>query len=256
MFDTHLHTEFSTDSKMKIEEAIKASQKSNLGIIVTEHMDLGLKGEEKNFCFDVDEYFSEYNKYKINKVLLGIEIGLEKEHLEEARKIINNNPFDYALGSIHLVDGNDLYYKDFYKDKSKKEAFNRYLEVMFETLKKFDFVDSLGHIDYISRYAYYDDKELYYEDYYERIDEILKLISNREIAMEINTRRLDDDKAFKNLLKIYKRFNELGGKIVTIGSDSHDLKSIGKNFDKAKYIADSCNLKVVYHKNRKIYYDK
>ncbi|EJO5348031.1 histidinol phosphate phosphatase [Clostridium botulinum] len=255
MFDTHLHTDFSTDSKMTIEEAINASKNNNLGIIITEHMDLGLKDENK-FCFDVPSYFKKYNSYRSDKLLLGIELGMEKDLVKEGEEIINNGDFDYVIGSIHLIDKTDLYFDKFYKDKSKEEAYHIYFENMILNLEKYDFIDSLGHIDYISRYAKYENPEINYDIFKEDIDEVLKVVAEKEKSMEINTRRLNDKIAMENLIKIYKRFYELGGRTVTLGSDSHNAKDIGNRLNLAKEIADYCNLKVVYYKNRKAFYDK
>ncbi|EJP6470848.1 histidinol phosphate phosphatase [Clostridium sp. L74] len=255
MFDTHLHTKFSTDSKMTIDEAIKASKDNNLGIIVTEHMDLGLKDENK-FCFHVPSYFGEYNKYRNDKILLGIELGMEKDLVEEGKEVINSGEFDYVIGSIHLIDKVDLYLDKFYEGRSKEEAFHIYFKNMIYNLSKYDFVDSLGHIDYISRYANYEDTDISYDIFKEDIDEVLKVVVEKEKSMEINTRRLKDKKALKNLVKIYKKFYELGGRTVTLGSDSHNAKDIGNRLNLAKEIADYCNLKVVYYKNRKPEYDK
>ena len=52
VFDTHLHTEISSDSEMKIDEAIKQAKALNLGLIITEHMDL-FYPEDNKFIFDV-----------------------------------------------------------------------------------------------------------------------------------------------------------------------------------------------------------
>jgi len=240
---------------MTIGEAIKASKDNNLGIIVTEHMDLGLKDENK-FCFHVPSYFEQYNKYRSDKLLLGIELGMERDLIGEGKEVINSGEFDYVIGSIHLIDKMDLYLDEFYKDKSKEEAFHIYFKNMSYNLAKYDFVDSLGHIDYISRYASYEDTEISYDIFKEDIDEVLKVIVEKEKSMEINTRRLNDKRAATNLVKIYKRFYELGGRTVTLGSDSHNAKDIGNRLSFGKEIADYCNLKVVYYKNRRPEYDK
>ncbi|NFF69305.1 histidinol phosphate phosphatase, partial [Clostridium sporogenes] len=234
---------------------IKASKENNLGIIVTEHMDLGLKDENK-FCFHVPSYFEQYNKYRSDKLLLGIELGMERDLIEEGKEVINSGEFDYVIGSIHLIDKIDLYLDEFYKDKSKGEAFHIYFKNMSYNLAQYDFVDSLGHIDYISRYASYEDPEISYDIFKEDIDEVLKVIVEKEKSMEINTRRLNDKRATTNLVKIYKRFYELGGRTVTLGSDSHNFKDIGNRLSLGKEIADYCNLKIVYYKNRRPEYDK
>jgi histidinol-phosphatase (PHP family) len=254
MFDTHMHTEVSSDSKMKIEDAIRtANELNDLGIILTEHMDLNFPVPNE-FIFDVNNYFEKYDKYRSNKVLLGIEVGLRFDCVKENAEIAEKNSFDYVIGSIHFIDNIDIFQKEYYANKTKKQAYDNYLNCMLENIKAYDCFDSLGHIDYISRYAYFEDKEIYYDEYRELIDEILKILIEKGKAIEINSRRLAERSAVINMIKIYKRYKELGGKIVTIGSDAHKTEDIGKNFKIAKEIADECNLKTVYFKNRKAEY--
>lgn len=255
MFDTHVHTKISTDSNMDIEEAIKSAQNKNISMIITEHMDLKFP-KEGLFCFDSNNYFEEYSKYRGKNLLLGVEIGMKDDCVEESRELLNKNPFDYAIGSIHLVANMDIYYSDFYNGKSKKEAYEEYLNSMLKCIKNYDFIDSMGHIDYISRYANFEDKEIYYHDFSDIIDEILQVLIEKDKCIELNTRRLDDEKAAKNLINIYRRFRELGGKNITIGSDAHNTESLGCNFNVAREIAELCDLRVVYFKERKKEYEK
>ena len=255
MFDTHIHSNFSTDSKMKIGEASQRAQDLNIGIIVTEHMDLLYPVPDK-FIFDTEAYFNEYEKIRNERLLLGIEIGMRMDCIEESKDICIHNPFDYVIGSVHIVNGFDIYKEEYYKGRTKDEAYMEYFDCMLKCIKEYDFIDSMGHIDYIARYARYDDKEIYYDRYKETIDEILKYIADNNKAIEINTRRFNDKNAVKNLLPIYKRFSELGGRMVTIGSDAHKVQNIGDNLKTAFDMAEYCNLKVVYFKNRKLYYDK
>ena len=255
MFDKHIHTTFSTDSDMKIEDAIKYMRGKNISAIVTEHMDINFP--KKNlFCFNVGDYFNAYSKYRGNDLLLGIELGMKEDCSKESSDLIKNNSFDYVIGSVHLVENLDLYYEDYYRGKNKKEAYVKYFEVILENLDKFKFIDSLGHIDYIARYAKFKDKEIYYRDFSDIIDEILSKVVKEGKCLELNTRKLYSDTSVKNMIDIYKRFSELGGKYVTVGSDAHNVEAIGSNFKVAWEISELCNLKIVYFKNRLMEYDK
>lgn len=253
MFDTHVHTRFSTDSNMKIEEALKSAKDNKLCLILTEHMDIGYP-EKGEFSFNIEDYFKAYSSFRGETMLLGIEIGMKEDCVKESRLIAWDNPFDYVIGAIHLVDNLDLYYDDFYKGKSKSEAYGKYLEQMFLNLKEFDFIDSLAHIDYICRYAKYEDRELHYRDFPDILDEILKLIIQEGKCIELNTRRLNNRSSVESLCEIYKRYSELGGKYITLGSDAHMPGSIGNNFKEAVQIAQNCNLRIVYFKDRKMEY--
>lgn len=253
MFDCHIHTKFSTDSQMDIEDAAKRASELNLGLIITEHVDLKYPMNGK-FIFNPGEYFKEYSKYRDDNLLLGLEMGMREDCVEENKRFASGYAFDYIIGSIHVVDDIDLFETAVYEGKSKKEVYSNYLNTMLQCIKKHDFVDCLGHIDYICRYAKYEDNEMHYRDFIEEIDEILRELIKTGRAIEINTRRLMESEVVNNLIPIYKRYHELGGVIVTVGSDSHRLNNIGHGFDAAGEIAERCGLKMVYYKERKLYY--
>lgn len=249
-FDTHVHTTFSTDSRMTLTEALDQAQALELGLILTEHMDLAYP-EPEAFTFNVEEYFATYGSKRSDSLLLGIEVGMRDDCVAANRSIIAAYPFDFVIGSIHLVDAIDIYRKEFYLGRSKEEVYHQYFNTMATCLEQYDFYDSLGHIDYICRYAYYDDPELYYVDFKTDIDPVLSLVAQRDKALEINTRRLCLPEAVEALLPIYQRFHELGGRFVTIGSDAHRPQNIGRDLNLACEIAEHCQLTPVYFKDRK-----
>lgn len=257
MFDTHIHTEVSTDSNMKLIDALNSAKEKGVSLILTEHMDIQEPIKEYgHFTFDSYEYFKKYEKFREDNLLLGMEMGMRPEFIEENKIEEEKSPFDYIIGSVHVVDTIEIFKEEYYAERTKKEAYEEYLEYMINCLKQYDFIDSLGHIDYICRYATYEDPEIYYEEFSDHIDGVLKILIEKEKAMEINTRRLHSEVTRENLTKIYRRYKELGGNYVTIGSDSHKESAIAMNFNYAIEICDKCNLRKVYFKERKIEYDK
>lgn len=250
LFDTHIHTEFSSDSKMRLDEAVRAAQAQGIGLIVTEHMDLYYPDEGK-FVFSPDDYFAKYGPMRGERLLLGIELGMQTQYADEERAVAHEAPFDYVLGSAHMVEGLDLYYETFYQRHSRKACFDLYFETMVDCIRTHPYIDALGHIDYICRYARFDDKEIRYAQHAERIDAVLSEAISHDIALEINTRRLGDAQARQSLLPIYRRYYALGGRLATVGSDAHDSAAIGMHFDLAQELAEAANLKLVYFRERK-----
>ncbi|WP_461206527.1 histidinol phosphate phosphatase [Clostridium sp. DL1XJH146] len=251
MFDCHVHSDKSSDSILNICDIVNKIKDDNLGIILTEHIDLNYPDKEL-FKLETEEYIKSYYKYRSDKLLLGIEIGLSIGFENQYTKIIDNNDLDFVLGAVHELEGKDLYdVKEIYVNP-KKEVYEKYFEYMLECIKTNPYIDSFAHIDYICRYATYKDTEIYYNDYSEYIDEVLKALIQRGICFEINTRRLGNKSVYDALMKIYRRYNELGGEYITIGSDAHLKENIAMNFEEAKEIVRSCGLKPVYFVNRKM----
>lgn len=253
MIDSHIHTEFSQDSQMNLRDGLEHSRRLGIGMTITEHLDLKFP-TGTDFVFDIDKYFNDYEKYRSSNLMLGIEIGMQQICLEENREIASKYPFDYIIGSIHAAKEADIFNPEFYEGKTKKEAFEQYFSSMIDCVKQYDFIDSLGHIDYISRYATYADNEIHYHEFKEYIDEVLKAIVHNEKVMEINTRRLSNLEVCNNLIDVYSAYRQIGGKYVTIGSDAHHAEDIGNNFRVANRICQICDLKPVYFKNRKMEY--
>lgn len=253
MIDTHVHTTFSSDSKMTLKEALKASKEKGIALAITEHLDLNypIPG---SFKFDIMQYFREYGSYRGKDLLLGIEMGLTEQFMEENRAIAKKYDFDYVVGSIHFLGNYDIYLPDFYEGKTKHEAYEQYFMTMKKNISGERFFDSLGHIDYICRYAPYEDKEISMKEYGDLVDDVLKSVIAYDMALEINTRGFNSISYVMNIMDIYKRFKELGGQYVTIGSDAHKPTVIGANFSSANEILDRTGLKNVYFRNRKMEY--
>lgn len=265
MFDNHVHSYFSTDSNMKHEEACERAIEIGLsGIAFTDHMDLQYFYENE-FVFDVEEYFAVMNpladRYSARlKILKGIEIGIQPHTIEEANNIIVNNDFDYVIGSVHVIDGLDPFHGDYYKINSKREAYESYLQLLLFMIKNYEHFDMLGHIEYITRYASYDDRNLRYSDYSDLIDEIFKELIYKGKGFEINTASfrerpgLGTTELDRDLLR---RYRELGGELVCLASDAHSADTIGYKFDYYKEVLLQEGFKYLVHfeKRKPIFQD-
>ena len=118
---------------------------------------------------------------------------------------------------------------------------------MTDCVASYQGIHALGHIDYICRYAKYEDTDIHYAEMKEMIDPMLLAAAERGLALEINTRRLDD-KTARILLPTYRRFAELGGELATIGSDAHRQEDVGKNLKDGLALAEAAGLQAVYYK--------
>ena len=243
LFDSHVHTKFSADSEMLAQEALKSAEQTGLGLVFTEHLDL--ESSPVDFTFDPEAYWQEYSSLRGENLRLGVEVGMREKTLEGSRAFVERVPFDQVTGAIHFMDDLDLYYPDFYQDKDKETAYRRYFQDMAENLHTHSFVDVLAHIDYVARYAPYDNPELDYGSFRQEIDEVLKTVIETDTVLELNTRRLGDSLALKELVPVYARYKELGGRFITLGSDAHKHEDIGAHFGAAREMAAALGLTVV-----------
>lgn len=257
MFDAHMHTTpFSPDSSMTLDEVLLRQQELSIGVILTEHLDLGFPGPMK-FEYEPSEYFKRYLPYRNDRLLLGTEVGMQTQFLKENLEFIHSAPFDMIMASVHMISGYDIYYPEYFEAmNSKTEAYRTYLNAIAENIELLDDFDTMGHIDYICRNAPYEDNELYYTDFPDEIDTILRTLIHKNKALELNTRRFGNPVSVETLLPIYKRYHELGGRYITIGSDAHTQSAVGAYFAKAAAFAETCQLTPVYFKERHMQFDK
>lgn len=248
--DYHMHSTFSGDAKSPLEDMVKyAISKGLKQICFTEHMDKCfpyIPGEEGMFELDTDAYLAELSRVrdiyadKI-KVCFGVELGLQAVAVNDNISYAKKYDFDFVIASLHVVDGMDPYYPQYYEGKTEEEAYGLYFTRIYENLLAFDNFDSLGHLDYIVRYGKNRDRDYRYETYKDTIDRILKWLIENEKSLEVNTAGLrKGTKDVHPTRDILKRYKELGGKLITIGSDSHNICDIAADFDVAERVLKEC----------------
>lgn len=229
-------------------------------LTLTDHMDLAYPGstpETPLFEFDPQSYFSALAPLKeaCQSTLtlgIGIELGLRPGRTDlnaQMHRLLSNYPFDFVLGSVHLLGNEDPYYEDYWNARLPKDILHRYFNDMLVSLTEYDNFDSLGHLDYLIRYipAGCGAKDYLYSEYTEVLDEILKLLIHKNKALEINTAGLIKGlPCFHPKLEVLKRYLELGGELLTIGSDGHSPDAIATEFKKTEELLRSCNIKGYY----------
>lgn len=245
--DCHLHTEFSTDSSTQMEAQIQ--QAIHLGMkhmCITDHMDMDFPGGE--FCFDTDAYVAQVlelrEKYK-NQIYvgLGVELGLQHHLKDRINAYLKKYPFDFAIGSMHLLHGEDPYHGAIFERMGDEEAYREYFRETYRVLQECPQVDTFGHLDYVVRYGKNKDKEYSYQKFSNEIDAILKLLIDRGIALEINTAGYKTLGVTNPHPDVIHRYRELGGEKITIGSDGHVPEYLGHRFGELKTLLNNCGFK-------------
>ena len=243
-YDYHLHTINSHDGQSSMEEMLGQAIALGLkGICITEHLDF-YDDMPKAYTrmLDLEHYANECKalreKYQSQIVLkFGIELTLVPKVKHRITEALEKYDFDFVIGSSHLVDDIDigLDYGNFFQNHGDEYTYRRYLDSVYENILIFDDFDVYGHIDYIIRYGKDEPKYLDLAKYQEQIDKILLELIKRGKGIEVNT------SGFKYGLglphpnyEILKRYKELGGEILTIGSDAHHTKHLALNFTEVR----------------------
>jgi histidinol-phosphatase (PHP family) len=236
--DCHTHSHFSFDSKMSMQDGIAQAQAVGLGgITFTDHIEFAYSEDDGGVdkLFDNKKRLQELQtlqkQYPDFQVLSGLEIGFQPNIMEEVEHFIAQYPVDCIINSVHRIDGIRLSPSTFY-EQSKEQAYTRYLLKIEESITEFNNFDIVGHIGYICRYATYADKALRYAEFSELLDRILKHIIAKGKALEINTAGLSLNLGFTHPeYGILKRYKELGGTLITLGSDAHRAARVGDHFN-------------------------
>ena len=157
-YDYHMHSNFSNDSKAAMEDMIKKSIDLGLKeICFTDHVDYDVDTDYGPPII-LDEYFDKIeffkNKYK-DKISIkkGIELGLQKQIVNQCSEVVNNHPFDFIICSIHSIEKKDLYFGEFFKGKDQYTAYEIYYNELYNIVKNYKDYSVLGHLDLIKRYG-------------------------------------------------------------------------------------------------------
>lgn len=245
--DIHVHSSFSTDSDSSMEEQIERAVAIGLPLVCfTDHIDWDYPVEDLIFDFDRRAYFAEITRLRKKyagriRILGGVELGLQPHLKSRYQTLLKETPFDFVIGSQHLVNGMDPWYPETFEGRSASEIYRAYFEDTLDGLKAFHEFDSMGHLDYIVRYGPKNEAAYSYKAYADIIDEILKMLIRCNIALELNTCGLRKQLGAPNPHPdILKRYHDLGGTLVTVGSDAHRPAQLGYAFDRVKGILKSC----------------
>lgn len=235
--DYHTHTEFSDDSTYVMEDCIEDAIKIGMEeICFTDHVDYGVKDDwdafragksaKRELNVDYDLYFPKIqqmqdryrNQIRIKK---GLEFGIQSSTIPDFLTLFHRSPLDFVILSIHQVNQKEFWNYQFQKGCTEEEYYRAYYEEMYRVVQAYHDYSVLGHMDMLKRY---DDKDGYpaFERNRDLIAQILTCVIADKKGLELNTSSirygLDDLMPSRDILKLYL---ELGGEILTIGSDSH-----------------------------------
>lgn len=254
--DYHVHTAFSDDSIYPMEQVVQdAISKKIDEICFTEHVDYGIKvdwdsgkeivyrnGEPCANC-NYPLYMKTIKQMKErygNKITIktGLEFGMQMHTIKLYEKLFSQYDLDFVLLSIHQVNDLEFWSQDYQRGKTQKEYNEGYYDEMLRLVKSYKNYSVLAHMDLITRY---DNDGVYsFEKIKNKITEILKIVISDGKGIELNTSSkrygLSDSTPCRDILTLY--YN-LGGNIITIGSDSHKPEHLGAYIQEGKELLRS-----------------
>lgn len=256
--DYHIHTEFSDDSIYRMEDVVlDAIQMGMDEICFTDHADYGIKrdwddprgieyrsggpGEpEQMEMANVDYCMYEAKIRELRycyedriSIKMGLEFGMQTHTIPQYEALFAKYPFDFIILSVHQVENKEFWTQEFQRGRTQQEYNERYYEEILALVKQYHNYSILGHLDLISRYDKAGDYP--FEKIRPLVTEILKTVIANGKGIEVNTSSyrygLPDLTPSRNIIRLYR---ELGGTIITIGSDSHKKEHLGFHIEETK----------------------
>lgn len=270
LFDNHNHSQFSFDGKgTTVEISARSAISRGLGgIAFTDHCDYYIPTFKSAYesivpeQFDIKAQQEEIDRVKEIlckdndfKILKGIEVGMYEECREEIRKTLTDNSFDQIIASVHYLEKTDPYYGGFYEGKDWKQAYGIYLETIYREMVWMKDFDIVGHFDYVARYAPYPQDGMPYRDFSDIFDAIFRYLIENGKALEINTKSCKGTRGRKTSLdnNVLLRYKDMGGEIITLGSDSHNPESVAESFEETAALIRSLGFRWnAHYENRQL----
>ena len=258
--DMHMHSSFSTDSDTPMQSMVENAMKRGLsGICFTEHMDLDYPQQyfpkiPKAFETDPEKVHAEIVRLRaltgqssetpsdpVNRsgtfwIGFGLEFGMQSHLADRFHETAARCLPDFIAASQHLVHSLDPYYPETWENTSPPDMVDRYYREMLSNLKNMQDWDTLAHMDYIIRYIPDRGNTVYdsMSRHQEVIDKILRHVISAGKCLEVNTAGYKYGLGQPNpSSSILKRYRELGGDNITVGSDAHEPEQIAFAFDQA-----------------------
>ncbi len=256
--DCHNHSCRSFDGVPSVMWLARTAAEQGLGgIAITDHCEINVQGKQKLWSYrrlQKSALDAIRAREKGFNVLCGVELGQPAYHPETAKRVLESADYDIVLGSIHyLRDGRDFYYLKYTDGSSNPESvYDQYLDEVLLMAEECDF-DVLAHLTYPLRYIYGRDRVQMdmtrYEDKYTRI---LSALAQRGKALEINTSGARRENGFMLPdTRLVRKFRELGGKYITLGSDTHKPANPGAGLaEGARQALAAGFTEAVYFRNR------
>lgn len=249
--DYHVHSAYSDDSDYPLEQVIRDAVAMGMDeICLTDHVDYGIKvdwdeggeipyyGSRPRMNVDYPRYMAQLHELQQRygdriRIKIGLEFGMQTHTIPRYRALFARYPLDFVILSIHQVEDQEFWTQEFQRGRTQQEYHERYYEELLAVMQEYKDYSVLGHLDSITRY----DKRgtLPFKRVRPIVEQILRCVIEDGKGIEVNTSShrygLSDTTPSVEILKLYR---ELGGTILTIGSDSHAPVYLGTHITETR----------------------
>lgn len=263
--DCHLHTAFSGDCETPVRDQIEMAISLGMEeLCVTDHHDFGSGFCGMDFTLDMPSYLAALKAFREEyrdriRINIGIELGL-MNHLNRYLHefVAEYGPgLDFILGSSHFVAGMDPYDLAYWEQYGVENGLEEYFKASLNRVRNLcDVFDSFGHLDYVVRYVPQPDTAYCYERYEEWIEPLLKELADHGKGLECNMGGSRYGLGQPNPCRqVLIRYRELGGEIITVGSDAHRPEHLGYAFNGCRRLLLECGFRyyAVYRERKPVF---
>lgn len=251
MIDAHNHTFFSEDCEASLNIMIESAiSKGITHYTITDHLDLDYQDKRYQFNLNHLERKQAINAAQIKyrdkiHIYYGLECGVQPHIIEVVENTIVNERFDFVIASMHTTNKKDLANQDFYQGLTPLEAYKIYLKEFTHCLEKMNHYSVVGHLDIVKRY----NPALHHvslDDVKEEVVALLQVVIKKGKGIELNTSGYRDpfNHAFPHP-KILTWYQELGGHLITLGSDAHFPQRVAQFYPQAIECLDSLGFRKI-----------
>lgn len=263
MFDYHMHTAFSADSRADMDEMVQTAIQQGLKeICFTEHIDYDYPDDSIVFDLDYEAYTKKITevqeKYRRDiTVKKGVELGIQPHLFDRYDELMSKTEWDFVICSMHTVENKSLHYGEIFEGRTLDQAFEVYYDEFTHCIQHFKEYNILGHVDLIKRYSHSFVEEKTDNLFHDELAKMFDIIIPEGKGIELNTSGvrygLDHNLAAPDVLRLY---HEMGGEVITVGSDAHRPSEIAFQFKESlallkdigfKYITTFENRKPTFH---------
>lgn len=242
LVDYHTHSCCSPDSTARLEDMVVAARRAGMEeLCTTDHCDLQQEDGSSLVSWDwtpIRRQFDETShrcSWPDFRLLMGIELGGAHTDPERAQALISDVPLDFIIGSVHNLSpaagGRDFFFLDYPTEAECRRVLDDYFSSLL-TLAPLPCYDSLGHIIYPLRYMNgRAGHHITLDPWTEQLDELLRTVIQTGRAIEVNTHA---GREINEWIPILRRYRELGGEYITLGSDAHKPPHVGKGIREAQ----------------------